>query len=383
MNFVAAALTELARNNRLFIGICSSDARLTNYDLDAKSYAYIKLVPGDIAEGVKATRWATGKVWRVARKGTPSVDSVAVNSNGQVFSCVRAMEHASTDEPVVVSGAEVAMPDGYIWRFLYAVPSPVSDKFVWADGVPVRPLPSQYISTFETAGLPALPIATPRVTLFPPRNSAVPYAIKDISDIVRAVMVPPNQLYYKGRQYVKVEDSSSPGTGAVVSATVSPAGEVGLVVDAPGSGYTAARINVKGDGAGAEFTANISAGQIVGFTVVSPGSGYTEAVAVVTAGDNSGVVEAVYPDFAADFDRDSALIAKSIPAIDPAGATNLSAYLFISDEPCADSRIRGTLGSLSVGVVKTVGMSFAAPLGVDAVYSLRQNMQINTVVHTG
>lgn len=383
MNFVAAALTELARNNRLFIGICAKTARLTNYDLDAKSYAYVKVVPGDVAEGLAATPWTTGLTWKVARPGVPSSQTVAVNSTGQVFACVRAMEHASSVEPTIVSGPEVATADGYIWRYLFAVPDPVSEKFVWAAGVPVRALPAPYVSTFETDGLPALPIATPRVTLFPPRTSVTPYAIKDVSDVVKAVMVPPNQLFYKGRQYAKVEDSAAAGSGAVITTNILPGGEVGLAVVDQGSGYAEARITIMGDGSGAEFAANISAGKIVGFTVVSPGSGYTEAVAVVTAGENSGVVEALYPDFAVDFTRDVALLAKAIPAIDPAGDIDLSAHLFISDEPCTDSRIRGTLGSMSVGVAKTTSMSYLTSLGVDGQYSLRQNMQINTVVQTG
>lgn len=383
MNFVAAALTELARNNRLFIGICANDARLTNYELDAKSYAYIKLVPGDIAEGMAATPWEAGKTWSVARKGVSSADTVTVNSTGQVFACVRAMEHASSDEPVIVSGAEVAMPDGYVWRYLYAIPAPITDKFVWGDGVPVRPLPSAYISTFETEGLPELPIANARVTLFPPRTAVSPYVLKDVSDVVKAVMLPPNQLFYKGRQYARVQDATVPGMGAIISTTIQPDGGVGLVIDNQGSGYVDARITVMGDGVGAEFTPNISGGKIVGFTVVNPGTDYTEATAIVSAGMNSGVVEAIYPDFAVDFSRDVALLAKAISVIDAAGDTDLSAYLFISDEACADSRIRGTLGSLSVGVPKTVGMSYLASLGVEGVYSLRQNMQINTVVQTG
>ena len=383
MNFVSAALAELARNNRLFIGICTPDANFTNYELASKSYAFVKIVPGDVAEGALASRWAAGTVWKVARTGVPSNESVVVNGTGQVFACLRAMEHVSTEEPTIVNGLEVVTADGYIWRFLFNIPGPVLEKFVWEDGIPMRPLPSPYLSTFNTEGLPLAPIVMPRVYLVPPRAGATPYTLKDVSDVVKAVMLPPNQLFYRGRQYACVEDSAATGGGAVLATTIDSDGKVGIVVVQQGSGYVDARITIMGDGTGAEFTANIAGGKVVGFTVVSPGVDYTEATAIVTAGTNSSVVEAVYPDFSKELTRDVALLAKAIPIIDAAGATDLSAYLFISDEPCADSRIRGALGSLSVGVPQTVGMSFLSTLGVDGTYNLRQNMQINTVVQTG
>ena len=381
MSFLASALTELARNNRLFVGICAPDAQLTNYDLETKSYAFVKVVPGDIAEALTAAAWEPGIHWKVARRGVNPVESVVVNSTLQVFSCLYAPVVPSVDEPAVVSGPEVTTTDGYAWRYLFTVPAALAEKFQWPQRVPMRPFQPPYISTFESDGLPAMPL-TPKVTLVPPRASVLPYAIQDVSGVVKAVMLPPNQLFYKGRQYACVEDSAASGSGAVLSTTITD-GQIGIAVLNGGSGYVDARITIKGDGQGAVFTPNIADGAIVGFTVVSPGSGYTEASAFVTAGTNSGVVEAIYPDFAADFDVTAALIGKSIPAIDMAGSTDLSAHLFISAESCADSRIRGTLGSLSVGAPKTVAMEYASSLGINGTYSLRQNMQINTLVQTG
>ena len=381
MSFLASALTELARNNRLFVGICAPDARLNNYDLETKSYAFVKVVPGDIADALTATPWTSGIHWKVARRGVDPAEAVVVNSTLQVFSCLYAPSTPSVDEPTVVAAPEVTTADGYVWRYLFTVPAALSEKFQWPLRVPARAFPSPYISTFEVDGLPSMPL-TPRVTLVPPRASVSPYAVRDVSGVVKAVLLPPNQLFYKGRQYACVEDSSASGTGAVLSVTVTD-GQVGLAVLNGGSGYVDARITIKGDGAGAVFTPNIADGAIVGFTVVSAGSGYTEANAFVTAGANSGVVEAIYPDFVSDFDVTAALIGKSIPAIDMAGSTDLSAHLFISTEPCADSRIRGALGSLSTGVPKTVAMEYVSSLGIDGTYSLRQNMQINTLVQTG
>lgn len=383
MNFITASLTELARNNRLFIGITTPSTSYLDYEMDATSYAFVKLVPGDIAEGVEATKWVTGNMWEVARRGVSSSLSVAVNSTGQAFACVKAMEHISTAEPTLVSGAEVVAADGYIWRFLYTVPVPVLEKFTWTGGIPLRPLPPPYMSCFKTDYLPTLPIATPRLTLSPARAGVTPYAIKDLSGVVKAVMLPPNQLFYKGRQFVMVEDSASTGSGAVLTTTIDVDGKVGLVVAQQGSGYVDGRITIIGDGTGAEFTPNIAGGKVVGFTVVSPGIGYSTATALLTAGTNSGAVEAIYPDFTNDLTRKTTLLSKSITVTDAAGATDLSAYLFLSEEPCSDSRIRGVLGSMSAGVQQSVRMSYLTSIGVDGTFNLQQNMQINTVVQTG
>jgi hypothetical protein len=90
--------------------------------------------------------------------------------------------------------------------------------------------------------------------------------------------------------YAAVSFSGGGGTGAAASALVSGGVIVGVVVTAPGSGYTSApTANLTGTGTGATLgTVVIAGGQIAGVAVTNPGSGYTTAPAVNFSGTGTG-----------------------------------------------------------------------------------------------
>ncbi|MEW5956968.1 MAG: multicopper oxidase domain-containing protein [Chloroflexota bacterium] len=88
---------------------------------------------------------------------------------------------------------------------------------------------------------------------------------------------------------ITVEFSGGGGAGAAATANVTPIGFVsGINVTNPGSGYTAATVDITGDGAGATAVASLS-GPVTAITLVNGGLGYTAPV-VEISGDGTGAL---------------------------------------------------------------------------------------------
>jgi hypothetical protein len=287
----------------------------------------------------------------------------------------------TTEEPVTQLAPEVFTADGYGWRYLYTVSKAYREKFAWNDGTIVRPMASLYVSTFETDDLPLMPIVgTPVCYLDPPYPDVTPYAVKSVSNVVTAVMLPPGAVVKPVELYACIRDPLSTGSGATAAVTVNQNGTLSIAAANAGSGYAAARITIVGDGEGALFTANVASEGVVGYTTLSAGTGYTTARAIITAGTNSAVVAAILPSANNDFTRTHTLLSKSLSAA--SGPTSLTAFLVVTEESFPSSRASGPIGDDSI--VEMMGEPLViARISNPGEFSLSENVQINTAVRTG
>lgn len=387
MNPLAVAFKELARANRLFVGLCSPVLRRPAEtpwgDTYESVHVFLKLTPGDCALGLAASKWRPGN-WQAMAPGVDSSLSVVLTSGLQVFGCLYAPPNASSQEPVVVSAPECLTTDGYVWQHLYDITPADMSKFSQGSTalIPLTAPPAKpYVSAFTTADLSPLVVTTPVTRMIPPRPSITPRVVMT-GGVVTAVFLPPNVLPWADRQYVVIEDALTLGGGAVLTPMVSGGG-VSLAVTAGGSGYGVAKIIVRGDGVGAAFTATIESGVIVGVVQVSAGTGYTWCDVVVTAGANSSFAEALSTDHNRALTVDRVILSKYIESLDAAGPQDLTARLFVADVEVKEDRVSGRADTRSLGAKNPAGMTTFSQAGLTGGYSMRMNTHINTVIRFG
>lgn len=387
MNPLAVAFKELARSNKLFIGLCSPvlpRATETPWgDTYESVHVFLKLTPGDCALGLAASKWHAGN-WQAMAPGVDSSLSVVLTTGLQVFGCLYAPPNASSVEPVVVSAPECLTADGYVWQHLYDITPADMSKFNQGSAalIPLTAAPARpYVGAFTTADLSPLVVTTPVTRMIPARPGIMPRAVA-AGGVVTAVFLAPNVLPWADRQYVVVEDALTPGSGAVLTPTISGGG-VALAVTAGGSGYGVAKIVCRGDGVGAAFTATIEAGAIVGVVRVSAGTGYTWCDVVVMAGANASFAEALSTDQSKALTVDKVILSKYIESLDPAGPQDLTARLFVADVEVKEDRVSGRQDTRSLGAKNPAGMTAFSQAGLTGGYSMRLNTHINTVIRFG
>ncbi len=159
-------------------------------------------------------------------------DYFVISDNNNVYLCIKAGPSGSTTDPdttgVTTSGViDFSGSDGYIWKYMFTVPTDSSTKFLTTSFVPV------------------------------PRLTVQPGAGEDNALI--------NQW--------SVQDNAV--DGAIYN----------IKVTAGGSGYTSVpTVTITGSGSSCAATAVLTAQVLTDITVTTPGTGYENAVVTITGG---------------------------------------------------------------------------------------------------
>ena len=208
-----------------------------------------KVSPTDVSLVTKRNYWVTDTVYTQYDHTLDLTDLpyYVITDEYNVYKCLSNNNGApSTVKPIGKPTTVLKLSDGYIWKYMYAVPSFKKSKFMSFAYIPVQ---TSLTDSFYNNG--------------------------SIDDVI---------VEYGGSGYTDVPNVTITSTGAVVSGSgaagfvnVGTGGQIiSVTITNGGSGYVAGvNLSVNSStGAGAELTAIIVGGVITGATIVSQGVSY-------------------------------------------------------------------------------------------------------------
>ena len=210
----------------------------TSHTLWENMFAMKRIDATDIVHCATRRLWVSGTTYIEYDDQDTNIESkvyFVISANNNVYMCLKAGAGASTTNPdntgVQTSGViNHSGSDGYIWKYMYTVPTADVTKFLTTSFIPVRRLAEAPAGGADSA-----------LT---------------------------NQWSVQGNAV----------DGAIYNMKITTAG----------TGYTSApTITIAGDGASAAATATVSGGAITGITMTNVGTGYTHATVTVTGGSGS------------------------------------------------------------------------------------------------
>jgi len=216
----------------------------TNNTLWENMVAMKRVDSTDIIHSSPRNLWVSGTTYAEYDDQDTNIESkvyFVISDNNNVYMCLKAGGGTSTVNPDVIgvqtSGVHATGSDGYVWKYMYTIPTADVSKFLTSSFIPVRRIKSSPVAGSDTA-------------------------------LVNQWSVQSNAI-----------------DGAIYN----------LKITAGGSGYTSTpTLTIAGDGTGATATATLTSGVITGITITAPGSGYTHAtVAVSTSGGSGGALRPV------------------------------------------------------------------------------------------
>lgn len=230
------------------------DTNLINSDYENSNIRtnilYInKVSPTDVSLVTKRTLWTSSTVYDQYdhTKDLNTLTFFVVTDEYNVYKCLSNNNGVpSTIKPVGKPTIPLKLADGYIWKYMYAIPSFKKSKFMSYSYIPVQTALSD--SFYNNGSID---------------DVIVEFGGSGYSDV-------PNVT-------ISLAGSVVAGSGATGHVTVDGSGHItGIVIDNGGSGYVAGvRLSVTtSTGAGAELTPIIIAGVVTGATIVKAGVSY-------------------------------------------------------------------------------------------------------------
>ena len=217
----------------------------TSHTLWENMFAMKRVDATDIIHCSTRNLWVSGTTYVEYDDQDTNIESKVyhvISANNNVYMCLKAGSGASSTNPdvtgVQTSGViNHSGSDGYIWKYMYTVPTADVTKFLTTSFMPVR----------RIAEAPAGGADTALTNQWSVQTNAV--------------------------------------DGAIYNMKITTAG----------TGYTSApTLTITGNGASATATATVSGGAITGITMTNVGTGYTHATVTVTGGaGSSGAVRPV------------------------------------------------------------------------------------------
>jgi len=216
----------------------------TSHTLWENMFAMKKVDATDIIHSSPRYLWVSGTTYAEYDDQDTNIESkvyFVISTNNNVYMCLKAGTGASSVNPDVIgvqtSGVHATGADGYVWKYMFTVPTADVTKFLTSSFIPVRHITSAPAAGSDTA-------------------------------LVNQWSVQSNAV-----------------NGAIYN----------MKISAGGTGYTSVpTLTIAGNGTGATATATLTGGVITGITMTAVGSGYTHAtVTVSTAGGSGGAVRPV------------------------------------------------------------------------------------------
>jgi hypothetical protein len=210
----------------------------TSNTLWENMFAMKKIASTDIIHCSPRNLWVSGTTYVEYDDQDTNIESKVyhvISDNNNVYMCLKAGSGTSSTNPdvtgVQTSGViNHSATDGYIWKYMYTVPTSDVTKFLTSSFIPTRRIKSS----------PAVGSDTALINQWSVQTNAV--------------------------------------DGAIYNMKITTAG----------TGYTSApTLTIEGDGSSATATATVSGGAITGITMTNVGTGYTHATVTVTGGAGS------------------------------------------------------------------------------------------------
>ena len=216
----------------------------TNSTLWENMFAMKRIDATDIVHSAPRNLWVAGTTYAEYDDQDSNIENkvyFVISDNNNVYMCLKAGGAASTVNPdilgVVTTGVHDTGSDGYIWKYMFSVPTADVTKFLTSSFLPVRKVKTDPVSGSDLA---------------------------------------------LENQWLVQESAVD---GAIYN----------MKVTAGGSGYAdndTFTITITGDGANAEILdagVTVTSGVITGLTMNNVGTGYTQATVVITSnGSGSG-----------------------------------------------------------------------------------------------
>ena len=281
---------------------------------------YIRKVKSTDASIVtKSVEWNSGTVYdqwdhTQEMKGKPFF---CINDDFDVYKCLFNNHGASSvNKPTSKSLLPFTTADGYIWKYMYNVPSFKRNKFLTPDIIPVqRSLTDGFynkgaiekVSVIEGgSGYVSVPQITIVVTGGGGTGAQLIPIVSTSTGSILGVQIKDGGTGYATAPVLSITPPSD-GEGiygnadAVLTAVVFGGSIVNVTIEDPGEGYpfdASTTIVATGDGLGAEFSPVLSTdglGTIIGVIVENPGQDYTFiTLSVVGAGTGAQLVANLY-----------------------------------------------------------------------------------------
>lgn len=294
---------------------------------------YIRRIsPNEVTLVTKNFTWELGTVYdqwdhTLVMENRPFY---CVNSDYNVYKCLNNNNGAiSTIEPTGTSLLTFETADGYVWKYMYNIPSFKRRKFLSSQFLPVqKALSDGFYSRGAVEQVSIIDGGTgytssPQVAIDITGDGTGAVIIPVISNVTGSIIDIRIENPGENYTYADLEVVAVSGTGlygnpaAVVKAVVYDGEIVNVTLEDPGTGYPAdvsTSIIVQGDGTDASFTPVVSSGTIVGVVVDNPGTGYSYMDLIVQGTGTGAELQAILG--ASDFLSDQALVEQS--AIDGA-----------------------------------------------------------------
>ncbi len=236
------------------------DSEAENTNIRANSLFIKKINSGDVSLVSKRFDWSSGVVydpWDNTKNMRPLTFYCATSAN-RVYKCLSNNGGVpSTVEPTGTSFGITTTADGYVWKYMYSIPTFKQTKFTSGNFIPVQ---TSLSNGFYNHG-----------------------AVEEVSVIAGG------SGYSATIQTTISVSGATTGSGALGTVVVDVAGRItSVIITNGGSGYTAgANVAVTtAIGQGAILTPIIASGVITGMTIVAPGVGYvtTEPLSITVGG---------------------------------------------------------------------------------------------------
>ena len=210
-------------------------------------FAMKRVDAGDIVHCAPRNLWVSGTTYIEYDDQDTNIESKVyhvISANNNVYMCLKAGAGASTTNPDT-TGVQTAGvinhsgSDGYIWKYMYTIPTADVTKFLTTSFIPTRCIKEA----------PAVGSDAALINQWSVQTNAIDGAIYNMK-------------------------ITTAGTGYA-------------------NGTTEAILTISGDGTGATATAIVSGGAITGITMTAPGTGYTHATIAVGGTGSNGAVRPV------------------------------------------------------------------------------------------
>ena len=210
-------------------------------------FAMKKIDSADIIHSSPRNLWVSGTTYIEYDDQDTNIESKVyhvISANNNVYMCLKAGAGASSTNPdttgVQTSGViNHSGSDGYIWKYMYTVPTADVTKFLTTSFIPTR-----------------------RIKVVPPGGSD--------TALTNQWSVQQNAI-----------------DGAIYNMKITNAGS------GYANGAAQAILTISGDGTGATATATVSGGAITGITMTNVGTGYRHATVTVAGTGSNGAVRPV------------------------------------------------------------------------------------------
>lgn len=211
--------------------------------------AFIKrIAPGEVSLVALRYDWASGEVFDYWDQTIDMEGKrfYVVTDEFHVYKCLDNGNGApSTIKPFGTSVNQITLADGYVWKYMYTIPSFKRSRFTSVSHIPVQ--------------------------------RAVSDSFYNNGSVDAAVVLTPGSGYTDAQLTFLVVSGATTGTGALGTVTLGAGGVItGVTITNGGTGYTnGVKVTFGGTGAGATGTAVVAAGVITGVTITNGGAGYT------------------------------------------------------------------------------------------------------------